>query len=105
MVRKLYCVLWRGARAKWYYDPGCCTSTRRKGSSGLASQQPSADPSGPWTGSVVVRQKSGFPARIFLPVSGSLQLRILVQFTARFTVGELVNGIQHARSSPERLGH
>src|SRR5215212_4644996 len=66
MVRKLYSGLWRGAREKWYYGPGCCTSTRRKGSSGLASQQPSAGPGGPRTGSVVVRQKSGSPARIFL---------------------------------------
>jgi len=28
-----------------------------------------------------------------------------VLLTARFTVGELVNGIRHARSIPERLGH
>src|SRR4028119_1583176 len=47
MSQKMYRDGWRETRKRCYYDAGCCTSTRREGSDGSLSRQPSAGPHRP----------------------------------------------------------
>src|SRR5918998_3646335 len=73
---------WHETRKRCYYGVGCCTSTRRKGSHGSLSRQPSAGPHRP-TDRVGDRPPEGrIPGPDFLELSAfgnQLSARCLVR--------------------------